>query len=225
MKKAAVGLFLAVMMLVSASGLWATPAEDEDFSYWSQNDIEVKLSSKWKVKAGEELRFREHAGITYYDTHAGTVYQASPYLSLGADYLQVRQTRSRGRKDIWYWEERPRFYVTPRLVFHEFTLEDRNMLEIRFRQGIEDSVRYRNLATLTAPWKWTSREIQPYIADEIFIDSSRNGVTENRLYTGLKFRIWKNVYGSLFYLRQSSKNNSAQWKDLNILGTGLKLSL
>lgn len=211
------GLFIPVLQ--------ASPAKDEDFGIWSQNDVEAKLSDRWKMKAGEELRFREHAGIAYYDTHLGAALQAWKYLSLGGDYLQVRQTRTLGKKDIWYWEERPRIYATLQAKYKGFALDDRNLLEFRIKQDTEDSLRYRNMVTLTVPWKWTRFEIQPYTANEIFFESNRNGLVEDRLYGGVKYHLWRELYGSFFYLRQFSKNSIAKWKDSNILGIGLKVSL
>ncbi len=215
-------------ILISFAGIGvsqASPAKDEDFGIWSQNDIEAKLSPEWKMKAGEELRFREHAGIIYYDTHVGAAYQAAKYLAVGADYLQVRQTRTLGKKDIWYWEERPRIYATPQIKIKGFNLENRNLLEFRIKQKTEDSLRYRNMTTLTAPWKLTKLEIQPYAANELFFESNRNGLVEDRLYGGLKYHLWHELYGSLFYLRQFSKNSAAKWKESNILGIGIKISL
>ena len=102
-------------------------------------------------------------------------------------------------------------------------LEDRNLLEFRFKQNAEDTFRYRNMVTLTAPWKWTQFEFQPYSANEIFIETERNGVVEDRFYAGLKIHWWGPVFGSIFYLRQCTKNSQGKWKELNILGTGLKV--
>lgn len=225
MRKWSAVFILILVNAVMVPCLSATPAEDEDFGIWSQNDIEYKFDDKWRLKLGEEVRFREHAGITYFDTHAGVFFKGWQYLGIGADYLQVRQTRSKGRKDVWYWEERPRIYATPQIKIKGFNLENRSLLEFRIKQQTEDTLRYRNMTTLTAPWKWTKLEIQPYAANEVFFESNRNGLVEDRLYGGVKYHVWKGLHGSLFYLRQFSKNSSAKWKELNILGIGVKVSL
>lgn len=203
---------------------WASPAKDEDFGYWGVTDLEHKIGSKWKIKAGEEVRFREHAGLKYYETHAGFAFTAHPLLVLGADYLQARETRASGGKDIWYWEECPRIYATFQSKVKGFLFENRNLLEFRFKEGTEHTVRYRNQSTLTAPWKWTRFEIQPYTSNEVFFESNRNGLTEDRYYNGVKTKLTSNITCSIFYLRQFSKNNFASWKDANILGNSLKVS-
>ncbi len=205
--------------------LQASVAQDEDFGLWSQNDIEAKINDRWKARAGEEVRFREHAGISYYDTHIGTAFQVWKSVLLGADYFQVRQTRTLGKKSLWYWESRPRIYVTLQCKYKGFSFDNRNLLEFRFKQNTEDTTRYRNMVTVTAPWKWTRFEFQPYIANEVFFETNRNGLVEDRLYNGVKYHLWRNLYGSCFYLRQYSKNSLAKWKEFNVLGIGFKVSL
>lgn len=216
-------LFLAFSFFPSC--LLASPPEDEDFSAWILTDLEHKFNDKWKMKLGKETRFREHAGISYFDTHIGAGYQTHPRLLLGADYIQARQTRTQGKKDLWYWESRPRVYATLQPKIRGFLFENRHMLETRFKQDTEDTLRYRFQTALTAPWKWTPLEIQPYVSNEIFLESNRNGLIQDRLIGGFRYKINQKISASLFYLRQFSKNNSAIWKDLNVLGTNFKLSL
>ena len=201
----------------------AAPTRDEGFGVWNTYDVEKKLNAQWKIKAGEELRFREHNGLYYSETHVGANYQPSKYLAVGAEYLENRASRSKKNDEIWYWESVPRIYLTPQLPYKGFLLEDRNMLEFRVRQDARFSMRYRNLVSLTAPWKWTRFEFQPYTANEIFFETQRSGMLEDRFFAGFKVHWWGPVYGSIFYLRNSNKNTVAKWTSLNILGTGLKI--
>lgn len=213
-------IFLSFFLTVMAQ---ASPAQDEDFGFWSLNDIETKLSKTIKIKAGEELRFREHAGLSYFDTHAGVSWQSSKYLLLGADYIQARQTRVKGKKDVWFLEERPRIYATPQIELKGFKFENRNLLEFRIKEKADNTLRYRNQTTITVPWKWTRFEFQPYASNELFFETNRNGLVEDRLYGGLRLHIWRGLGGSLFYLRQFSKNSAAVWKESNVLGISLKV--
>jgi hypothetical protein len=219
--------FLGVILLfqgIIIPRVDATPAENGDFGIWNAYDIEKKLNAQWKIKAGEELRFREHNGLYYAETRVGVDYKPCKYLAMGAEYQEIRSERYNKKKDRnWYWDQVPRIYLTPQYSYKGFSLEDRNMLEFRIRQDARFSVRYRNLVTLTAPWKWTPLEFQPYTANEIFLETQRNGVIEDRYYAGFKVHWWGPVYGSIYYLRQSTKNAVAKWTSLNILGTGLKI--
>lgn len=218
-------LFLAAVLTIQGT-VFASPTKDEDFGSWNIYDIEKKLNAQWKIKVGEELRFREHNGLYYAETHAGVDYKPSKYLALGAEYQQIVSSRwdKNKKENLWYWDSVPRIYATPQYSWKGFLLEDRNMLEFRIKQQAEDTLRYRNMVTLTAPWKWTPLEFQPYTANEIFLETTRNGMVEDRFFSGFKVHWWGPVFGSIFYLRQSAKNSMAKWTALNALGTSLKVS-
>lgn len=215
-------ILLLIQGIVIPSGS-ASPAKDENFGIWNNYDLEKKLNAQWKMKLGEELRFRDHAGIHYAETHLGADYKPFQYLAMGAEYQEIRNTRVTKKQDKWYWDQVPRIYLTPQLPYKGFLLEDRNMLEFRVRQDARFTVRYRNLVTLTAPWKWTRLEFQPYTANETFFETQRNGLIEDRFFSGFKVHWWGPVYGSIYYLRQSTKNAIAKWTSLNILGIALKI--
>lgn len=219
--KALLFLILGISLLQPA---WATPPEDEDPGYWLVTDLEHKHKD-WTFRAGEETRYREHAGIYYYDTHIGAAYAFSKYLTGGAEYLQARQSRTAGKKDIWFWEERPRVYGTLSETFHGFKFENRHMMEFRFKEDAENTMRYRPSFGLTAPWKFTRFEFQPYTSAELFMETNRNGLVEIRYYNGFKYKLTKNISGNLFYLREPQKNNFAKWKDMNIFGASIKISV
>ena len=218
-------IIFSTMICFGNISAWASPLEDEDAGFWLRFDAEKKLNAKWKLNLGEEVRFREHAGAVYADTHVGASWLACQYFLAGADYLQVRQTRQRGSKDLWYWEARPRIYATPQITVKGWKLEDRNMLEFRIKEQIRDSLRYRQQVSITAPWKWTRFEIQPYFFDEFFFESHRHGLTENRLFGGVKTHFFGPFYGTIGYLRQTTKNSAGDWFDSNIYLTTLKAIL
>jgi hypothetical protein len=219
--------FLVIMLCLVQGALIplavASPAKNGDFGTWNTYDLEKKINAQWKMKAGEELRLRDHNGLYYAETHVGVNYQPSKYLAMGAEYLENRGSRTAKKKQVWYWESVPRIYLTPQLPFKGFLLENRNMLEFKVRQDSRFAMRYRNLTTVTAPWKWTPLQFQPYTANEIFLETGKNGMVEDRFFAGFKVHWWGPVYGSIYYLRHSTKNAIAKWTSLNILGTGLKI--
>lgn len=220
-------VFTVGFFLVEGPGVplaQASSIKDEDFAIWNTYDLEKRINKQWKIRAGEELRFRENSGLYYAETHVGSSYQPCKYLALGVEYLEIRGNQTKKQKQIWYWESEPRIFITPQISYRGFTLENRNMMEFRIRQDTRYSTRYRNLVALTAPWKWTRFEFQPYISNEIFFETGKNGLVEDRLSSGLKAHWWGPFYGSIYYLRDSTKNSAAKWTSLNILGTGLKVS-
>lgn len=230
MKKSFTGFFLGTLffflcLTVLPSLAQASPVENGDFGVWNVYDIEKKINPKWKMKVGEELRYREANGLYYAETHLGVDYKANQYLAAGAEYQQIRTERTNKKKDEnWYWDEVPRIYLTPQLPFKGFLLENRNMLEFRIRQDARFTLRYRNLTSLTLPWKWTRFELQPYSANEVFFVTHQNGMVEDRFFAGFKVHFWGPVYGSIYYLRHSNKNAIAKWTSTNNLGINLKVT-
>jgi len=86
----------------------------------------------------------------------------------------------------------------------------------------DEAWRYRNKLTVLFPFKFTDLEVQPYIADEVFIDFHGAKFNRNRLYAGLKFKVIKNLKADVFYLWQTSKKKSKRI-DYNVIGLKLKL--
>ena len=219
------GIMLLLTQGIFVSLAAASPAKNEDFGIWNTYDVEKKVNAQVKMKVGEEFRFREHNGLYYEETHVGVDYKPSRYLALGAEYQEIISSRwnKKEKHNRWFWDSVPRIYATPQYVLKGFSLEDRNMLEFHFKQQAKDTLRYRNMVTVTAPWKWTRFQFQPYTANETFLETQRNGLIEDRFFSGFKIHWWGPVYGSIFYLRQSIKNAAAKWSSLNILGTSLKI--
>lgn len=224
-KKLGYFILIAAVVFIGRGSVSGALVEDEDFGVWNQYDVEKKLDENWKLRLGEDVRFRETSGLFYFDTHAGVSYRFWGPFVFGAEYLQVRsKVRIRG-KERFLWEYRPRNFLTAQAKIKGYQFENRNMLEYRFKESLPNSTRYRNLTGVTAPYKWTRWEFQPYASEEIFIETNRNGVVESRMIGGMKLRVYKNLHGSVYYMRLSQKNNSGGWRDANVFGTGLKLSL
>jgi len=220
--KRAVGFFAGFLLITFFAGILpavASAPEDEDFGVWTSFDLETRVKEDWKLHLGEDVRFRDAGGLFYYETHAGLQHQTLDWLALGGEYVHIRSASFSKGKNHWTWESRPRFYATPIVKWRGWVLEDRNMMEFRFRQNAENTMRYRNRVTVSAPWRWTAWKIQPFAANEIFLETSRNGLIQNRFFSGFRFQPGRHLKCSLYYMRQSQKNNAGHWRDANILGT------
>lgn len=219
-----IGLGVAIALTAALPRAFASAARDEDFGAWNLYEAEVKWRDAWKFRLGEETRFREAGGLHYFETRAGAHHQTRPWLALGSEYVQIRSARFSRNKNIWTWESRPRIYATPSYKLKGWLFEDRSMMEFRFKQKAENTMRYRNQFGLTAPWQWTSWKFQPYTTNELFIETNRNGLVEDRWISGFRFQPAKHLKCSIYYLRQSQKNNGGGWKDSNILGTSIRVA-
>lgn len=137
----------------------------------------------------------------------------------GLNYKQVfERTDSEGE---WKQENRPHLNITLKGRLFDLGLSSRSRFEYRDRENKKDLWRYRNKVTVKFPLELTSFKLQPYLADEVFINFDEEDFNKNRLYAGLSLKLSKNIKGEVYYLWQSSKSGG-DWKDINVLGTGLK---
>jgi hypothetical protein len=96
-------------------------------------------------------------------------------------------------------------------------------MEYRHFDYQTDSWRYRNKLTMKLPWKFTRIEIQPYLADEIFVGfGGISQFNQNRFSSGLLMNLTKNIKAEIYYMLQSTKG-SGKWLDANVLGTKLRV--
>ncbi|MGB2599822.1 MAG: DUF2490 domain-containing protein, partial [Candidatus Omnitrophota bacterium] len=153
--------------------------EDGDWQLWNTDGIEWKATKKVKLKIAEELRFGDDMSrLYYYHTEGGFDLKLFDWFTFGADYRQVWQKT--GNK--WKQEDRPQINGTFNWDFKGFKIQDRNRLEYRIRKWTRDDWRYRNKLALLVPLKFEKFEIEPYVADEIFINfGSDKRIARNRL--------------------------------------------
>ena len=211
----AIGFFLTIFLCNCYA------FDDGDFQYWNSESISVKLKKNWKIELGEEFRFGDVAGNFYYQhSDLGLTYSGLfKWLDIGVNYQLVFEEKN----DDWQYENRPHLNAALKYEINGFKLSDRNRFEYRNKEKSEDGWRYRNKFTIKFPLKLTHFEIQPYVADEIFIDFNEETFNKNRLYGGLNFKIFKNLKIEIYYLWQNNEKND-KWTDINVLGTKLRLA-
>ncbi len=213
----------AIVAIIGLTVLVTSPAfayRDGDFQLWNTESQDFKINKELNGTFEEEFRWGENAGEFYYHHYdTGMVYGVNKYLDLGANYRLVYEKK----KGKFKQENRPHINAILKYEVAGVKLEDRNRLEYRNFHYQKDFFRYRNKFTMKFPWKFTSLEIQPYVADEIFIPFNGTGLNENRLYSGFGFNITKNVKAEIYYMLRSTKS-ADEWTGTNVLGTKIKVS-
>ena len=214
-------LLLIALIFVLPAAAGALAADSGDLQWWTATGISFDLDKDWLVSAEEEFRFENDAGNLFYQhTDLGLTYKGfADGFDLGLNFRQIDQKDSSG---TWRNENRPHINLTLKNKLLGLDLSNRARLEYRDREVAEGSWRYRHKATIKFPLQISKWKLQPYMADEIFINLGEDNVSKNRLYSGFSFKVSQNLKGSLFYLWQRSKV-SGGWRDANIIGTSLKL--
>jgi len=207
-------LFLILFFSIGKIG-WTF--DDGDFQYWNTESVSWKIKDHWKMKLEEAFRWGDDASDFYYHhSDIGITYSGlTDWLDVGLNYRYIIEEK----KDDWRHENRPYLNITFKGTLNDFKVSNRSRLEYREKDISDDAWRYRNKSSL----KFTKWKIQPYLADEIFVDFEKEELNRNRIYSGFSFKIFKNLKGEIYYFWQTSKS-SDKWKDMNVFGTKLKLS-
>ena len=194
--------------------------DDGDFQYWSKAGVSFDIDKDWKFTFGEEFRLGDDAGDLYrHHSDLGLVYKSlADWIDLGFNFRWVFEKDS---KDKWRQENRPHLNLTVKGKLFDLDVSSRSRFEYRDRENKKDVWRYRNKVTLKLPLELTSLKLQPYLADEVFINFDEGDFNRNRLYSGLSLNLSKNIKAEVYYLWQSSESGG-DWKDINVLGTQLK---
>lgn len=206
------------ILLFCASGF---AFDENDFQYWNTESVSWKINDKYKTSFEAEFRYGDDASNFYYQhTDLGITYSGlTKWLDVGLNYRLILEEK----KTIFRYENVPHLNATLKGEVFDFAVSNRSRIEYKEREEAEDYWRYRNKTTLKLPLKLTKLEIQPYVADEIFYDFNVESLNRNRLYSGIGFKVLKNLSAEIYYLWQSSKSND-NWSDTHALGTKLKLS-
>jgi hypothetical protein len=209
-------LFLAAVVALGGSEIFAY--DNGDWQYWNRESVEGNISKSLKANIDVEFRFGDNMSELYHQySELGLSYRLCEWFDLGLNYRQVYEKKG----ETWGQENRPHINATFKWGWSDFKVEDRSRLEYRAREAKDDVFRYRNRLLLKPPLKWTDLNIQPYVADEIFLDFEKGEFNRNRLYLGANGDLDKELKAEAYYLWQTGKSKD-HWGDYNIIGTELK---
>ena len=213
------GIMCVVVTNILLSGV-CFGYEDEGFQWWTSAEASTELAKDWKATFQQEMRLGDDGGNFYYE-HSDLLFTYSglaKWLDVGAGFRLVYEKDSH---DEWQRENRPHLNVTLKGKLFDCSVSSRNRFEYRDRTAAEDVWRYRNKFTVNLPFELTALKLKPYTADEIFITLNDDNIDRNRLYIGVTLPLREGVDVDIYYMWQASRS-SGEWKDIEVLGTGLK---
>lgn len=222
-------LFLVIIFLVIPKSIFSD--NDGDWQYWNTESIDWKIIDVKKdyldtveAKVETEFRWGDNVGeLYYYHGDFGISFNKlfEKWFSFGLNYRQVYELKD----SDWVVEHRPYINGTIKINLGEWELSNRSRFEYRDTETY-NAWRYRNLTALIFPWKFTSWNIRPYVADEIFYDFHVDELNRNRLYAGFKIGkifLLECLKGDIYLLWQSKKKPDWGDEDYYISGTKLRV--
>lgn len=168
----------------------------------------------------DEVRVKTDGGFYYNHTDLKLAYSLTPWIDLFGGYRLVFEDQGTGF-DNWNKFIPGITFKTPESKWGQFSL--RSQFEAGLApSGVDNTYELSEKVKYNTPWKWTKLEINPFIADEMFLDADRGmDFDQNRAFGGFEYKITKNLKGSVFYFYESAKNGG-KWDDAHVFGTSLR---
>lgn len=187
-----------------------------EFEYWPKAIVRVGLDDDWQLGLEEWITFPDN-GRRFRDTQTDiwlNYFGLADWLCVGSGYKQVYAKTDDG----WCAESRPMLDLAARTKVYGFGVSDRSRFEFRFPQDQDFVTRYRNRLTITSPVTFTPLKIEPYTAEEVFINFDEQGFNQNRIYGGVFIPLHEKVRLELFYIWKLDKTDDG-WCDTNVIGS------
>ena len=196
-------------------------SESGNLEYWQTSVFELDINKHFTFTAAEEFRLGRHNGNPYlYNVDLGLVYKG---LANGPDIgLNFKKEYEKDSTGKLRQENRPHLNITFKGTVFDFATSNRTRLEYRNREKKEDLFRLRNKTTAKLPFKFTKFNLQPFVADELFLNLGENNVNQNRLSAGFSSKPAKNINVSVYYMWKTTKITGG-WSDTNVIGTQFKV--
>jgi len=231
MKKSLLLLFI-VFYCLSPALPQTSETDDLDNQFWNETQLVFPLVKK-QDESGERidklslfvngnLRFgRNISHLSDRRIGFGFDYQLNKYVSLTPSYIYVAQQPATGAKE---YESRLRFAVNLENSWKKFSVDDRNLVEYRFRNSRSNSVRYRNRLRFRRPIRKDNNELfVPFAANEVYYDFQAKIFSRNEFSVGASRNLNSNVTADFFYLLRTNKSDSP--KQVNVFGVNLTIKI
>jgi len=195
--------------------------EDEGFQWWSKAGASFNAAEDLKCSFEQEFRMGDDGGNFYYEhSDLGFTYSGlAEWLDAGVGFRLIYEKDS---SDDFKRENMPYIIATLKGKLFDLPVSTRSRIEYRDRTDKEDVWRYRNKITVKLPVELTPLKLKPYLADEIFITLNDDNMDRNRFYFGAAMPLSQSIEADIFYMWQTSRVDSGNWSDLQVLGTTLK---
>lgn len=209
-------LSIAVISFIGA--LYA----ETDTAYWNEESIQGAITDRLSVSIELKYRFKDDAKQHYYTSSGIELnYEFLPWFEAGFGYREI----FRQKKTAWQQENRPYAVAAEMWKVGEWKFKNRTKVELREKDAGEGYYRFRDKLTIKTPWKWTSAEINPYVADEVFLEKKeRAGFNENRAYAGVGLKLHEHLGLDVYYMYNIEAEDREWTERTDVIGTELTFS-
>lgn len=212
---------MAVLLSGFLSGTCFAVKRNGNLEYWQTQTVSADLEEDWKIYVTEEFRLGRHNGNpNLHNVDMGVVYRGlADWLDIGMSFKKEYEKDSTGK---FRHENRPHLNVTLKGKLFNLDTRNRARIEYRDREHKKTVYRFRNKTTFNLPVKLTTLQLQPYVAEEFFINLGENNINQNRLFAGFSWPVTKKIKSSLYYVWKTSRGTGG-WVNTNVIGLDFKI--
>jgi len=216
-RRGAVALIGVMVLCVSSQAL---ASDDGDFEYWSKASFLIPIKDAWQFKLDQKFSFADEARrLDNHQQDFGLVYSGlADWIDLG---LSVKQKFAKDGDD-WERESRPHFNIKAKSTLFGCGLSNRSRLEYRDVEDDDTVWRFRHKIAVKSPATITPWKIQPYVAEEVFVQLDDEGFNANRISTGLYIPLHEKVRLELFYAWDLDEEPDC-WHDMNLIASYVRI--
>ena len=195
----------------------------DDFQTWHSAEVVKRLGAVWEIAWLPEIRIRHDASqLFYHEYRQGIRWKPSKHLQLGVNYLFVRNESSGKPRE----EHTGELDLTPKASMGSWDLSARGRLALRTIQGSagEEEWQFRVMPKIARRMTMAGRTLTPYLADDLFYDSTRTAWNQNRLYLGVSVPLGTAAGAAVsveaYYMLHSQLGSTRRdWSSNHVVGT------
>ena len=181
--------------------------------FWHAEKITQSFSDKLSLTFEDDFRSESFGENNYYfHGDVSLKYKLSSAIFFNANFREVFEKKSSG----WVQEHRPHGTVSMKKKFGLISTTGRVRMEYRIKDS-GSTFRNRNMLTLDFGNGWTSMNLVPYVADELFYNLADKEINRNRFYLGVKVKKLSVYKPTLYFMQQRSLKNN-KWESFGVLG-------
>jgi len=181
--------------------------------FWHAEKITQSFSDKLSLTFEDDFRSESFGENNYYfHGDVSLKYKLSSAIFFNANFREVFEKKSSG----WVQEHRPHGTVSMKKKFGLISTTGRVRMEYRIKDS-GSTFRNRNMLTLDFGNGWTSMNLVPYMADELFYNLADKEINRNRFYLGVKVKKLSVYKPTLYFMQQRSLKNN-KWESFGVLG-------
>ena len=228
MKPVYLRIAITTSILIAALSSTANSQQtfDTDFQVWNDITITKTLDEKkdWTFSVGGVWRVGNNVR-TSADERVSVVLmrKLNKTFSIGTGYV-YRASNPTFRRRLY--ESRYQAIGVVNVPLPEkFHLSSRNILLYQSLYSRPDTSVFRSRFWLKRPVKVGKRSIEPFLAYEHFYDFRADSWVRYRIQPGITTKIYKDLSGDFFFLRQNEGGNGRRPGTLNAVGSSLRINL